>query len=217
MGDTRTLWLLMTLPLVALPGCEPEDRGRRQEAVLSASELANGAAKADNPGMMGAGGDGPPGSIEPGVPEEPEPGVPDDPPPSGAGGAGDASGPPPGPPPPSGPQITLKGEIRYEGYTGGGIQIDVMDGPSAGPKGAQPKVIQLERLSAPGPFTLRLSQGIGDIYVVAFNDADENGRPDREDPRGAYDGNPISIGEDDISEIVLNLAVEEVPPPPSGF
>jgi len=189
-------------------GCEPET-GNSEEVILGAEGLAamGGSAPQSGPGEYRD----PNAAAQPGVPEDPAPGVPDEPPPPG-GPAGMAQ---PGPPQ-TGPTITLRGEILHADYTGGSIQIDLMNGPSSGPSGSQPQVIRLERLSGPGPFEIRVPVNSGDVYLNVFNDADQNGRPDREDPRGSWEDNPIEVEDEDIDGLQVHLTVDIPPPPPGG-
>lgn len=217
------LWIVIIGLAAWVSGCEPPPEAARSEQVLSALELDAGKAASAGQGMTGDGDGapvqpGPPADPPPGIPAEPAPGIPDG---AGAQPSGPPGGPPgPGggaPPPPAGPTVTIRGTVSFADYAGGGIQLDLMDGPNTGPTGKHPKVVQLERLQKPGPFEVKVPKGFGDLYLTAFNDADENGRPDREDPRGDYAGNPLSVGDEDIAGIDLVLKVEQVPPPPEGF
>ena len=204
--------------LLFLFGCQPETSSSQGETVLSGNQMMS--AQSNLSGSFEPASDGPPPveQLEPGVPEDPKPGIPDEPPPPGGAGAAGGQGPPPGPPPaPTGPSVLVKGTVEFEGYTGGPIQIDIMDGPSTGPSGSQPKVVTLERLDKPGEFEIRVAANAGEIYLQAFNDADENGRPDREDPRGEFSDNPVEVEDEDVAGVLLTLSVEKQPPPPGGF
>jgi hypothetical protein len=166
------------------------------------------------------------GPKEPGKdvsPEEPKPGKPDEPPPPKADANGELPPPPEGgdiplgaPPLPEGVKgVKLKGTVTYADFKGGLIQIDVSDrGSRNGQRGAQPKIIQLFRMEKPGPFELEVPENQGEVWLSAYNDADKNGRPSREEPRGAASGNPFKIGTQEVTGVEIKLEKEKIPPPP---
>jgi len=135
------------------------------------------------------------------------------------------------PPPPEGDDIPLgapplpdgvkgikvKGKVVFVGYTAGLIQIDVSDkGVKRGHKGVQPKVIQLYRMDKPGAFEIEIPENTGEIYLSAYNDEDQNGRPSRAEPRGLADGNPYHAGTEEIDGVVITMERERIPAPPPG-
>lgn len=223
-------------------GCKQEDVAPQQARSADALTDAAGKAPAGDSGASGAGegagekvdgksadsmGSGGPGGAPAGgasdAPpvENPEPGKPDQPPPPAKGTDGL--------PPPSGDDIPMgsaplpegvkgvkiKGSVTFKDYKAGHIQIDVADrGMNGGGRGAQPKIIQLYRMEKPGAFEIDVPAGQGSVFLSAYNDENQDGKPEREEPRGSASGNPYTIKDVDLTGVELTLAREKIPAPP---
>jgi hypothetical protein len=177
-----------------------------------------------------------PGDHSPGVPDEPVPGVPTDPSPDGVGTPGpgmpDAPVPgvPTGPthvegqepkpgnpaegvgkPPTTGPMVTLSGHISFDGYQGGGVRIDVFDGEHVGGRaGKRPSLVNSVTVTRLGPWSLEVPQELGQVWIEASNDENNNGRPDPRDPMGHCSRNPVSTKKS-VGGLKIHLVRREAP------
>ena len=162
----------------------------------------------------GPGQEAPP---EPGVPAQPAPGDPQQPEPGQPGepGAGVPQQPDPGAPgdggeqrPKEGPRVTISGSIEYSDYEAGKLRIDVFDGDQRD-FSKRPSVVTWHALEAPGSFSVSVPQSVNKVWFSSFNDANENGRPDHEDPTGIYSSNPVDVTAGDVTGVVIELSVRE--------
>lgn len=153
----------------------------------------------------------------PGVPAEPQPGIPAEPSPVSPGAAGDpAPGIPTEPSPGSpggGPQILLSGRVVLSSGAAAPIRVDVFDGDQQDLSGPRPKVVGMAQLDQPGPFTVSVPADTARLWIGAYADMDQNGRPDPQDPAGWFAGNPVDLSAP-LPEITLTLAPVAAPPPP---
>ena len=157
-------------------------------------------------------GPGPAEAPAPAAPEAPPPGVPEEPvpvagQPSNPGGAGPASV--------DGPTVEIRGTVDVPGWKGGPIRVDIFDGDqqaAAIGSGPRPSVVAVARLESPGAFSLQVPASTGRIWIGAFADENQDGRPGHEDPTGWYGENPVST-EKSTEDVALTL---EPPPPPPG-
>lgn len=142
-----------------------------------------------------------PGEPEPGDPGSPSPGVPDPP--------------APGAPGTDGPTVALTGTVQVESWAGGPIRIDIFDGDqqAAANSGKRPSVVGQARLDKPGPFEVRVPEGIAGVWIGGFADENRNGRPDPRDPSGWFGGNPVSAEGDQTG---ISLQLRSAPPPGGG-
>ncbi len=143
-----------------------------------------------------------PGAPRPGVPKEPAPGIPSEPPP-GQGGGG-----------PQGPTVAVSGEVVFAGWTRGAVRITAFDGDHASGAGSRPKVIAVAQLDRPGAFTVNVAENAGKVYFEAAVDEDGDGRPGPLDPQGKADRFPVTVGEDPVGGLEIELTRRE--PPPGG-
>lgn len=81
-----------------------------------------------------------------------------------------------------------------------------------GPPGA-PDGPLLERwwLETPGAFSVRLPEGLGEVWLYGFLDADLDGVPDLGSDLVAYAGNPITIDTSPVGGVALTLAAPVAP------
>jgi hypothetical protein len=152
-------------------------------------------------GVPGEPGEGLPDEPEPGIPEPPAPGDPSQPPPPGGADPGTQ---------PSIPRSAVSGVVRYEAYRQGSIRVDVFDGDQRD-LSAHPGVVAWADLPAPGPFTVQVPTSAGKVWLSAYNDANGNGRPDDQDPRGYDEGSPVGVEGGDVTGVVIALKYEPQP------
>lgn len=160
----------------------------------------------------------------PGTPATPGPGQASEPPP-GEGVApppGTATAPPPGTPSgPAGPggddqpRVVITGEVRLPDYEVGKVRLDVFDGDQKNLDGPRPSVVAVVELERPGAFSIEVPASAAQIWIGAFIDEDQNGRPGPQDPSGWYLGNPVAT-EGGASGIIIDL-VRQPPPPQKGL
>ncbi len=151
------------------------------------------------PGQAAQPPPGAPPQPEPGVPNQPQPGTPDDQVEATAGT-------------PDGPTITLSGTVRYGDYGKGTIRVDVFDGDQSDRSLAQrPGVVAWADMESPGAFSVQLPVSKGKVWLSAFNDANGDGKPDHEDPGGQCQDNPMVVGNQDISGVVIDLQYNPKP------
>lgn len=191
------------IALIALPACgeDPVLEAAREEA-SSSSSSSGGNARGSGP-SGGTPENPPPGDpSQPGagIPEEPAPGDPNVPPPEGGVKPHDDGT---IPPPEGAATILLKGTIEIPDYQGGKITIDVFDGDQSIKSGKRPDIVGRATFDGPGAFEMEV---IADtpIWLSAYADQDENGRPSKEDPMGPCDCNPVKSDED-VTGVVLEL------------
>ncbi len=112
--------------------------------------------------------------------------------------------------------VKISGTVTFDDYKKGLIQIDVSDKGMFGRGGraTRPKIITLYRMEKPGPFELEVAANSGEVWLSAYNDADQNGKPTRGEPRGTATGNPYKVGTEDITGVEIILTPERIPPPP---
>jgi len=205
---TRILSLLLGGLTLGACGQDPILERADEEA---ASDQPSQAGASQSPGVPGQPPPGDPSQPPPGAPGQVTPGTPDEPQP------GQAVQPPPGAPPmpegqearpgeqvPSGPTVKLTGLVRYPVYKTGAVRVDVFDGDQRD-FSARPSVVAVAMLGAPGVFSVDIPQSVGRVWISAFNDANSNNRPDKEDPTGFYGKNPVSVADGPVEGIVIDL------------
>jgi len=99
--------------------------------------------------------------------------------------------------PPAGPTVNLSGNISFDDYTRGTIRIDVFDGEHHGGGGAKrPSLVTSLTVSRLGRWSVDVEESLGQVWIEASNDENENGRPDPKDPMGRCSRNPVSTKKD---------------------
>lgn len=139
-----------------------------------------------------------------GVPEEPPPGDPSVPPPGGSIGKPETGF--------TGPAVQLEGSVEFTNYKSGKVKVVAFDGEHK-PGGGQPKIVAEMILDQPGPFSLKVPESAGNLYVEAAVDEDSDGRPGPTDPQGKGYPYPIEVGAENVSGLVVRL--EHRAPPPN--
>ena len=91
-------------------------------------------------------------------------------------------------------------------------KIDIFDGDQQNIGGQRPSVIISKTLSKIGSFEIDLPKSDTQLWIGAYIDEDEDGRPGPQDPSGWYTSNPISASKDH-SGITVNLNVPDAPTP----
>jgi hypothetical protein len=114
--------------------------------------------------------------------------------------------------PKDGPFIKVSGEIHIDNWSGKKIRIDVFDGDQRKIGGNRPSVIISETLNKIGAYSIDLPQSEKELWVGAYIDEDEDGRPGPQDPSGWYISNPLSA-EKNHSGITVILDVPNAPSP----
>jgi len=182
-------------------GCAEDPILRKAEKAEKAVPVAAPTQpKPPEPGPAEAqpGGTGDPSAPAPGVPEEPKPGVPTEPPPGGGAAAG--------------PTVEIHGTATYENWKAGELRITAFDKPQAPKGGDRPKVIAFTRADRPGPFTLKVPEGVGDVWIEVSIDEDGDGRPGPQDPQGMTGS--VHVGTSTVDGVEVELTRRE--PPPGG-
>jgi len=120
--------------------------------------------------------------------------------------------PPPPPNPKDGDFITIKGTINANNPTNKAIRIDIFDGDQRNIGGKRPSVVVSQTVDLGPDFEIFLPKEDQQLWIGAYIDEDEDGRPGPMDPSGWYAGNPIS-GSSDSSNITLILGIPNDAPP----
>ena len=137
-----------------------------------------------------------PGAPKPGSADQPKPVQPGQPPPPGEAGG-----------------IALSGVVVLDDHKGGQIRVDVFDGDqkAASGGGKRPGVVAMARLDSPGPFSVSVPAGTDRVWIGAFADEDQDGKPGPLDPEVWYAANPVSLKADTAD---IQLVLERRAPPP---
>ena len=120
--------------------------------------------------------------------------------------------PPPPPNPKDGEFITISGTIEATNPSNKPIRIDIFDGDQRNIGGKRPSVVVSTIVDAGPTFEIFLPKKDQMLWVGAYIDEDDNGRPGPLDPSGWYVDNPIS-GEVDNSKVILKLGIPNDAPP----
>lgn len=120
--------------------------------------------------------------------------------------------PPPPPNPKDGEFITISGTIEASNPSNKPIRIDIFDGDQRNIGGKRPSVVVSTTVDAGPTFEIFLPKKEQMLWVGAYIDEDDNGRPGPLDPSGWYVDNPIS-GENDHSKVILKLGIPNDAPP----
>lgn len=166
------------------------------------AEPTPGVPKDPQPGTPGAVEPGAPGAPAPGKPVEPAPGIPEEPAPANPGS----------PQPGSGPTVTLSGTVEYAAWTTGAVRITAFDADHSRPSPTPPRVVGAGTIERPGPFTISVPEGAGKVYVEAAIDEDADGRPGPLEPQGRASRYPVTVGDDPVEGLTVELHKREPPP-----
>jgi len=120
--------------------------------------------------------------------------------------------PPPPPNPKDGDFITIKGSINASNPTNKSIRIDIFDGDQRNIGGKRPSVVVSKTVDSGPNFEIFLPKKDQQLWIGAYIDEDEDGRPGPMDPSGWYSGNPVS-GSSNSSDITLILGIPNDAPP----
>lgn len=96
-----------------------------------------------------------------------------------------------------GSTVKVSGEVVMDDYKEGVIGITVGKDSFGAP------TVTSMNISRPGKFEIEIAKNIGKVYIGAFNMKVDGEIPDNNTPQGQYAGNPLSIGEEDISNVVI--------------
>lgn len=88
--------------------------------------------------------------------------------------------------------VNFEGTISVENWSGKSIRIDVFDGDQRNIGGKRPSVILSETVEKIGSFSIKIPQEDIMVWIGAYIDEDQDGRPGPTDPSGWYEGNPVS-------------------------
>lgn len=105
--------------------------------------------------------------------------------------------------------VKATGTITVKGYNSGLLQIDVVQAPKEGSAALGTPPVTVARFKAPGPYELLLPPGAGPVNLNLILDLKGNG-PDSEDPRLAYDKNPVVVGTTPITGLDFLLDKDAV-------
>lgn len=154
------------------------------------------------PGATAAVAPAVPGEPTPGRPEEPAPGIPVEPAPANPGS----------PQPGAGPTVTISGTVGYDAWTRGAVRITAFDADHSRPSPTPPRVLGAGNIDRPGPFTISVPEAAGRIYVEAAIDEDGDNRPGPLEPQGRANRYPVSVGDDPVEGLTIELQKREPPP-----
>ncbi|MCB9744635.1 MAG: hypothetical protein H6741_01125 [Alphaproteobacteria bacterium] len=188
-------------------GCgeDPALKAAREQAEKGEAGVQPGQAGTPSPGQAGTPAQpqpGRPGDPPPGKPGDPSPGEPGDPKP-GVPGQPDGIG------APEGPTVTIRGSIRLDDWSAGAVRIDVFDGDHSALGGPRPGIVTRAEIPKPGPFEIVVSEG-SRLWLSAFNDENQDGRPSPIEPYGEYSRNPV-VANGDVEGVELVLERRDPP------
>jgi hypothetical protein len=103
-----------------------------------------------------------------------------------------------------GSRVSVGGLLGYD--TNATVDLDIFRSNRAVSGGRE--MIGKLKLST-GNYELRVPEHFGPIILEAFIDLDGNMRADSTDPMGAYSGNPLRVGDNDVWNVDLYLSVQE--------
>ncbi|MBN2482679.1 MAG: hypothetical protein JXD21_00590 [Candidatus Omnitrophica bacterium] len=101
----------------------------------------------------------------------------------------------------SGPTVTISGQVYDAQFTGGRVEVGVYEVERYHKVRLPPDIANIV-LSAPGPYTISVPQGVGDVCLMAVTVPP--GASSGNDPRCrrvSYKDNPLHIGDSDLTDI----------------
>lgn len=120
--------------------------------------------------------------------------------------------PPPPPNPKDGDFITFTGTIEAPNPNQRPIRIDIFDGDQQNIGGKRPSVVVSTTVESGNSFEIFIPKKDQQLWVGAYIDEDNDGRPGPMDPSGWYSGNPLS-GSADHKSITIQLGIPNDAPP----
>lgn len=186
----RGLWACLIIAAL-MTGCGQDPIEQRAAELASQNNRPGGGAQSPPPAGTPSSGST---KGTTGIPEEPSPGIPDEPPPGQPLGG-------------DGPQITLSGEVTLAEWSDAPIRVDIFNGNQQDLAGPRPSVVGVVHLDAPGAWSVQVSQSISQLWVGAYSDENNDGKPDHNEPVGWYSGNPVAGGAD-RGDLMLSLTVQ---------
>jgi hypothetical protein len=117
----------------------------------------------------------------------------------------------------AGQGLKISGTIAYAGEKKGTVRMDFL---KVGASGDFPELVHTMDLAAVGPWELEVPKDAGELAIVCYMDADDNGPSDGE-PAGRVAGR-IKVGQDPVTGLDITLADEpdlgdlKPGPPPGG-
>ena len=104
--------------------------------------------------------------------------------------------------------MLLRGRVLTSSDLEGKVRIDLFDGDQRNVAGPRPKVIGVHEMQHPGSFEISVSRSAKRVWLGAYVDLNSNNRPDKGEPSGWFDGNPVHLGDDELDSIEIRLEVE---------
>lgn len=98
--------------------------------------------------------------------------------------------------------VVVTGKIEVGGDIKGIADIDCFQPAPDSP--AKRKFVNKIKAIAPGEFTMKVPKDYGPLILSAFIDVKSDG-PDPTDPQGHYLDNPLTVGSEDISDVLIIL------------
>lgn len=120
--------------------------------------------------------------------------------------------PPPPPNPKDGDFVTFKGTVEANNPNQRPIRIDIFDGDQQNIGGKRPSVVVSTTVESGNKFEIFIPKKEHHLWVGAYIDEDNDGRPGPMDPSGWYSGNPLS-GSTNQQAIVIQLGIPNDAPP----
>ncbi len=96
--------------------------------------------------------------------------------------------------------VKLSGDITYTGTRTGTLRVDFLKNSEGG---SFPELVNTIALDKPGPWSVEAPKDLGDISIVSFIDADDNGPSDGE-PAGKIDKTTVAGA--DIAKLDITLS-----------
>jgi hypothetical protein len=109
--------------------------------------------------------------------------------------------------------VVIHGTVRYPQWRRGAVRVDAFDGDHS-KHGSQPGIVATMQISMPGDFALTVPADAGKLYLEAAIDEDADGKPGPQDPQGRADRYPVTVGDEDIDGIAVEMKKQA--PPPGG-
>ena len=116
------------------------------------------------------------------------------------------------PQPPKEEMVEFTGTIQVKNWSGKAIRMDIFDGDQRKIGGQRPSVVVSETFTAIGAFSIQLPKSDKYVWIGAYIDEDQDGRPGPKDPSGWYVANPLST-QTPQKGIVLELSIPQDNPP----
>jgi hypothetical protein len=100
--------------------------------------------------------------------------------------------------------VQISGEVSCDDCEGGAVIF--VYGPGGAENGS---LTSAAALDGPGPYSIKITVGAGEVHVYAKRDADGDGQADADAKLVAHEGNPLSVAEEDLSGVDVDLGARE--------